>query len=511
MNKTGMFNHLSKDFPASIVVFLVAMPLCLGIALASGAPLFSGIIAGIIGGIVVGTLSGSALGVSGPAAGLAVIVLSSIEELGGYQTFLAAVVISGVIQVCLAFLKAGIVGYYFPSSVIKGMLSGIGIIIIIKQIPHALGQTTEAFFSPGALIVAGVSLGILILWEQSFMKKIALFKTIQGPLVVVVFGIAYTLMTTNSTLSPLPSQLVSIPVFDSLAAVQNSLIFPVLEDFMRKEVWIIALTIAIVGSLETLLCLEATDKIDPLKRVSPTNQELFAQGVGNTISGLIGGLPITQVIVRSSTNIQSGGRTKLSAILHGVIMLASAMLIPTVLNYIPLSSLAAILFVVGYKLAKPSAMKTIYQLGWSQFLPYALTITGMVAFDLLTGIIIGLSTSILQLLYNNYRKPFLFEQDTHLKDGKLHLELAQDVTFINKASIQQTLQQLPNDTRLVVDAHKTTHLDLDVKEILEDFIINAKERNIDVEIMWPKSTKRAHYVKRAKKALRTQFKDVQIA
>ena len=370
MIEKGLFSNLKYDVPASIVVFLVAVPLCLGIALASGAPLFSGIIAGIVGGIVVGALSGSQLGVSGPAAGLAVIVLTAIQDLGSFDIFLMAVVLGGVFQLLLGFAKAGIIGYYFPSSVIKGMLSGIGIIIILKQIPHAFGYDkdyegsltfasadghntlSQLYYmleavSPGAVIITVASLAILVLWEQAFMKKIRLFQIIQGPLIVVSLGIILNLIFQNiPSLALNADQMVAIPVAENISGFFAQFTFPDFSQITNSAVWITGMTIAVVASLETLLCLEATDKLDPFKRVTPANQELKAQGVGNILSGLIGGLPITQVIVRSSTNIQSGGRTKMAAILHGFILLACAMAIPFILNLIPLASLAAILFLV---------------------------------------------------------------------------------------------------------------------------------------------------------------------
>ncbi|MFK7933923.1 MAG: SulP family inorganic anion transporter, partial [Saprospiraceae bacterium] len=450
LKNKGVFSNLKSDFPASIVVFLVAVPLCLGIALASGAPLFSGIIAGIIGGIVVGALSGSQLGVSGPAAGLAVIVLTAINELGAFEIFLMAVVLGGIFQLLLGIAKAGIVGYYFPSSVIKGMLAGIGIIIFLKQIPHAFGYDkdpegdlafqqmdghntfSELYYmfesiSPGAIIITSISLLILILWERPFMKKIKFFQIVQGPLVVVALGIILNLVFQNMPEFALRAeQVVAIPVPESISGFFGQFVFPDFSAITNPAVWVTGLTIAVVASLETLLCLEATDKLDPYKRVTPANQELKAQGVGNIISGLIGGLPITQVIVRSSTNIQSGGRTKMSAILHGFILLFCAMAIPFILNLIPLASLAAILFLVGYKLAKPVLFKQMYALGQRHFIPFMVTILGIVFTDLLTGIGIGLAVAIFYVLYTNYKKPFLFE-DKHLKDGVIRLTLAEDV------------------------------------------------------------------------------------
>ena len=505
--KNGIFSNLKYDLPASLIVFLVAVPLCLGIALASGAPLFSGIIAGIVGGIVAGALSGSQLGVSGPAAGLAVIVLTAIQELGAFEIFLMAVVIGGIFQLLLGFAKAGIIGYYFPSSVIKGMLSGIGIIIILKQIPHAFGYDKDyegslSFAQPdghntlselyymfeavsfGAIAITLLSLVVLILWEQKFMKKIKLFQLVQGPLVVVALGIILNLIFQNIPgLALTTEQVVKIPVPESIGGFFGQFTLPDFSSISNPAVWITGMTLAVVASLETLLCLEATDKLDPFKRVSPANQELKAQGVANVLSGLIGGLPITQVIVRSSTNIQSGGRTKMSAIFHGVILLFSAMAIPFLLNLIPLASLAAILFLVGYKLAKPVLFKQMYGLGQTHFVPFMVTILGIVFTDLLMGIGMGLAVAIFYVLYNNYKKPFLFEKDKHLKDGVIRLELAEDVTFINKASIQRTLSQIPDGSTVIIDGSKSINIDFDVIEIIDEFEVNAKHRDIDLTII----------------------------
>ena len=525
LKNEGMFSNLKNDLPASLIVFLVAVPLCLGIALASGAPLFSGIIAGIIGGIVVGALSGSQLGVSGPAAGLAVIVLTAISELGGFQIFLLAVVLGGVFQTLLGFAKAGIIGYYFPSSVIKGMLSGIGIIIILKQIPHAFGYDKDPegdlgfnqidgqntfseltnmldYVSPGAITITLISMAILILWEQPFMKKIRLFQIVQGPLVVVGLGILL-----NTVFQAMPDfalnaeQVVAIPVPESISGFFGQFVFPDFTQITNPAVWITGITIAVVASLETLLCLEATDKLDPYKRVTPANQELKAQGVGNIISGLIGGLPITQVIVRSSTNIQSGGRTKMSAIFHGVILLVCAMAIPFVLNMIPLASLAAILFLVGYKLAKPALFKQMWALGKTHFVPFIVTILAIVFTDLLTGIMIGMAVAIFYILYNNYKKPFLFESGKDIKDGAIRLALAEDVTFINKASIQRTLAQIPDGSRVIIDASKSINIDQDVIEIIEEFKTNAEFRDIDLELIEFNSVKIKNQVKEVEDAL----------
>ncbi len=503
-----MFKNLKNDLPASIVVFFVALPLCLGIALASGAPLFSGLIAGIIGGIVVGGLSGSQIGVSGPAAGLAAIVLTAIGTLGGYQNFLVAVVLGGVLQFLFGILRAGVIAYYFPSSVIKGMLTGIGIIIILKQIPHFFGYdadpegdfaffqvdgentfseiiNTVNFISPGATIIAIISLAILILWSQVLTKKSKIFELVQGPLVAVVLGIIYFTVTQgNETWGISQEHLVSVPVPDSFESFLGFFSFPNFSVITSTEVWITAFTIALVASLETLLCVEATDKLDPLKRTTPTNRELMAQGVGNTLSGLVGGLPVTQVIVRSSANIQSGGKTKASAIIHGFLLLGSVIIIPTLLNKIPLSVLAAILFIVGYKLAKPSLFKTMYQAGWKQFVPFIVTVVGIVFTDLLVGISLGLLVGIVVVLIKSYQNShFLHIEDKSNGAHKIKMTLAEEVTFFNKGAILKELDSLPENSHLELDVRKTRYLDNDIVEILEDFSSKAKNRNIDIKII----------------------------
>ncbi|GAA4311035.1 SulP family inorganic anion transporter [Pontixanthobacter gangjinensis] len=507
-----MFKHLNKDFPASIVVFFVAIPLCLGIALASGAPLFSGLIAGIIGGIVVGGISGSSLGVSGPAAGLAAIVLAAISSLG-YENLLLAVVIGGVIQIGFGLLKAGIIGYYFPNSVIKGMLTGIGIIIILKQIPHFFGYDSDpqgdwAFFqvdgentfseifnmvnniSPGATIIAVIGMTILVLWEAVLSKKGKFFKLVQGPLVAVVVGIVFYLLTKDSeTLSISADHLVNVPVPDSFDSFVGQFTLPSLEMIGTLEIWITGFTIALVASLETLLCVEATDKLDPHKRTTPTNRELFAQGTGNVMSGLIGGLPITQVIVRSSANIQSGGQTKMSAIMHGFLLLISIVIIPNILNYIPLSVLAAILFLVGYKLAKPSLFAQMYQAGWKQFVPFMVTITGIVFGDLLIGISLGLVVGICVILIKSYQNSHFLHIENLDNGGKtIKMKLAEEVTFINKGAILKELNKLEDNSYLIMDVTNTKYLDSDIIDILDDFKIKAEEKNIDIKIVSERGT-----------------------
>uniref|UniRef100_UPI00404B1EB8 SulP family inorganic anion transporter n=1 Tax=Gelidibacter sp. TaxID=2018083 RepID=UPI00404B1EB8 len=508
-----MFKHLKNDLPASVVVFFVALPLCLGIALASGAPLFSGLIAGIIGGIVVGAMSGSNLGVSGPAAGLAAIVLTAIATLGSYENFLLAVVLGGAIQLLFGVLKAGIIGYYFPSSVIKGMLTGIGIIIILKQIPHFFGYDVDpegdfAFFqvdgentfseifktvnyiSLGSTIIGAIGLAIILLWDKILSKKGKIFTIIQGPLVAVALGIVYFVLTqSNTAIMVKPENLVSVPVPEDAASFLSQFSFPNFGAITNTDVWIVAFTIALVASLETLLCVEATDKLDPNKNVTPTNRELFAQGTGNMLSGLVGGLPITQVIVRSSANIQSGGKTKLSAIIHGFLLLISVIIIPRLLNMIPLSVLAAILLVVGYKLAKPALFKEMYLKGWKQSIPFFTTVIGIIFTDLLVGIGLGLVVGIAVILIKSYQNShFLHIEDQSNGKHKIKMTLAEEVTFINKGSILKELNNLPVNTYLELDVRKTRFLDYDIIEILDDFAFKAKEKHIDVKLISERGT-----------------------
>ncbi|MEL6810723.1 MAG: SulP family inorganic anion transporter [Bacteroidota bacterium] len=507
-----MFKNIKSDLPASIVVFFVALPLCLGIALASGAPLFSGLIAGIVGGIVVGIMSGSQIGVSGPAAGLAAIVLAAISTLGSFENFLLAVVLGGIIQIIFGVLRFGIIGYYFPSSVIKGMLTGIGIIIILKQIPYFFGldknpegdfaflqidgentitellKTINAIISGnidyGATIIAFVGIGILILWSSVLSKQAKFFQLVQGPLVAVAVGIVFYLLTKDSSFSLAQDRLVSVPVPDGIDSFLGQFSAPNFSMIGNSGIWVTAFTIALVASLETLLCVEATDKLDPQKRVTPTNRELLAQGTGNIISGMIGGLPITQVIVRSSANVQSGGKTKASAIIHGFFLVGAVILIPKIINMIPLSVLAAILFIVGYKLAKPTLFKKMYQLGWKQFVPFIITVLGIIFTDLLFGIGMGLAVGIVVILIKSYQNShFLHIEDKSNGKHKIKMTLAEEVTFFNKGAILKELDSLPKDTYLELDVRKTRYLDNDIIEILEDFAFKAKERNIDIQLI----------------------------
>lgn len=503
--KQGFFANLKYDLPASIVVFLVAVPLCLGIALASGAPLFSGIIAGLVGGMVVTLFSGSPLGVSGPAAGLVAIVLPAIGELG-FQAFLMAVVLCGVIQIILGMFRAGIIGYYFPTSVIKGMLAGIGVIIFLKQIPHAFGYDADPegdfafaqidgqntfselvnmfdFITPGALIISIVSLAILLLWESKLMKGFSWTQWIQGPLVAVLSGIALGLAFNDTEFAISSNHMVSIPVASDWEGIKNLFTLPDFRAITNPTVYITAATLAVVASLETLLCVEATDKLDPFKRVTPTNRELRAQGIGNILSGLIGGLPVTQVIVRSSANIQSGGRSRASAFLHGVLILICALSIPSILNMIPLASLAAILLVVGFKLARPSLMKSMYDKGWYEFIPFAVTIIGIVFTDLLKGIGLGMIVAIFFILHRNFRIPFFIDNMNYTKGDTIKLILSEHVTFLNKAGIQRSLQKLPEGAHVILDATRTHDIHPDVLEIIDDFRETAHQKDITLDLI----------------------------
>lgn len=502
-----MFKNIKTDLPASLVVFFVALPLCLGIALASGAPLFSGIISGIIGGIVVGSISGSSIGVSGPAAGLAVVVLTAITELG-YELFLVAVVIAGLLQILMGILKAGVIGYFFPSSVIKGMLSAIGIIIFLKQIPLALGykegETPYAFFettgydlfrslshmvdaiAPGVVVITAISLTILLLWEKVLAQKHKVFKLVPGPLVAVIVGIIYQLIFSGSgsVFEITGSNLVTVPVPDNASDFFNQFIFPDFSQLGNQQLYIVAITIAIVASLETLLSVEATDKLDPQKRVTPTNRELVAQGIGNTFSGLVGGLPITQVIVRSTANVMNGGRTKLSAIVHGFLLLFSVVLIAEYLNLIPLGVLAAVLLIIGYKLANPKQFFTLRKLGKSQFIPFVVTVVAIVATDLLVGILLGLAVGIITILINSYKNShFLHIEDKSNGVHIIKMELAEEVTFLNKGAIQRELYSLPENSYVTLNVTKTKSLDLDILEILDDYAVTAKRKNITINLV----------------------------
>ncbi|MBB6328341.1 MFS superfamily sulfate permease-like transporter [Algoriphagus iocasae] len=499
---TNLFGeNLKYDLKSSLVVFLVALPLCLGIAIASGAPPMSGLIAGIVGGIVVGAFSGSHVSVSGPAAGLTVVVLDSISSLGTFELFLACVVVAGLIQFGLGLLKAGVLGYYFPHSVIKGMLTAIGLILILKQIPHALGYDKDTMgdvafqqadsqntfseiwnailnFSPGAIPIVLIALGFILLFEKPKIKNHRIFGLVPGALLAVVSGIIinqmYGLWIPSWQLNG--DHLVSIPVVDQISDLKGLITFPEFGLIMTSEFWIIAVTIAVIASIETLLCLDAGDKMDPFKRISPSSKELMAQGIGNTVSGLIGGLPITAVIVRTSANINSGARTKLSAILHGILLLVLVVGIANILNLIPLSCLAAVLFVVGYKLAKPSLFINEYQKGWNQFIPFLATVLAILFTDLLIGIGIGMVIGIFFVIRTNYQKAVLVTE----MGGNYLVKLQKDVSFLNKAPLMKELAEIPSGSTVILNALKVRFIDHDIREVLNDFIESADEKNITI-------------------------------
>jgi MFS superfamily sulfate permease-like transporter len=471
--------YLKDDLPAGLVVFLVALPLCLGIALASGAPLFAGIISGIVGGILVAFLSGSALSVTGPAAGLTVIVLNGITELGSYETFLFAVVLAGIIQVVLGYLKAGVIGYYFPSSVIKGMLAAIGIILILKQVPVAIGYMKDSGvqYHIGAIIIAAISIAIILIWDLPRLKKFAFFKFVPGALIAVIVGI----LLNNAFISFQPEWVLDASQLVKLNDFVNQFTLPDFTQFANYKVYVLAVTIAIIGSLESLLSTEAADKLDPFKRITPTNRELKAQGIGNIVSGLIGGLPMTAVIVRTSANVNAGGKTKLSAIFHGLLLLVSVAFFASFLNQIPLPCLAAVLLVVGYKLAKVSLFKEMYKLGWEQFIPFIITVVAIQFSDLLKGITLGMLVAIFYILRTNYRRDYKFHQDAKAEGGLITITLSEHVTFINKGSIALKLSNIENGASVIIEGKDAHFIDLDVLEILYDFKENAIQKDINVQ------------------------------
>jgi len=492
--------NLKKDLPSSIVVFLVALPLCLGIALASGAPLFAGLIAGIVGGIVVASISGSQLSVSGPAAGLTVIVLNSITELGGFQIFLVAVVVAGIMQVILGLIKAGTIGNYFPSSVIEGMLAAIGLTLILKQLPHALGVDSDFFGDEGffqqdhentfsaignavghlsiaALAISILSIAVLLLWPK--FKKLSV---VPAPLIVVIIGVIGALLFNGGADALRTDQLVAIPVVSSPSEFFGLFKLPDFTALANPKVYIVAITIAVVASLETLLSIEAVDKIDPIKRVSPTNRELIAQGTGNIVSGMLGGLPMTSVIVRSSANVNAGGRTKMSAIFHGILLLLSLLFIPKIINLIPYACLAAILLVTGYKLTRIALFKHMYHKGWDQFVPFVVTIVAVLLTDLLKGVGIGMAVSIFYLLRTNMRNPFFYRVQEEGDTKNIRIRLAEEVSFLNKASIQVLLTGIPNETNVIIDGSNSRYIDPDVLETIFNYKHNAYTKGIIVTL-----------------------------
>ena len=487
--------YLKSDLQSGLVVFLVALPLCLGIALASGAPLFSGIISGVIGGIVIGFFSNSQLSVSGPAAGLTAIIVAAIATLGSFETFLLAGVLAGVLQLILGYIKAGVVSNYFPSNVIEGMLAAIGIIIIMTQIPHAVGydvinegdyfhvnaEGNNDMFAvvikainyvhPGAIIIVLASLSVIIAFDKvEILKKI---KAIPSALVAVLIGVFINevFRFTGSSLLVGTDHLVALPIPKSLPDFLSQFSLPDFSQIGNKEVWVVALTIAAVASIETLLSVEAADKLDPLKRYTNTNKELKAQGIGNILSCFIGGIPMTSVIVRSSANVNSGGRTKLSAIAHGVYLLLAVLIIPALLNRIPLASLAAVLIAIGYKLASPQVFIHMWNNSKKfQFIPFVVTVVAIIFSDLLVGVGIGLTVSVYFILRGNLKLAYFFKREDYKEGKSIYMELAQEVSFLNKAAIKQTLAHIPEHCTLILDASHSVYIDHDVLQLIKDFV-----------------------------------------
>lgn len=509
----SLFSNIQENFPSGVVVFLVALPLCLGIALASGAPPLSGIIAGIIGGLVVGFLSNSAISVSGPAAGLAAIVLAGITDLGSFELFLTAGLIAGILQIILGFIQAGSLSNYFPNNVIEGMLAGIGVIIILKQIPHALGydkdyegnqslfgdgfnlseylSTLSNSVSFGAIIITAISLVILIGWDKiPQLKKI---KLLPAALVAVILGIVINqiFISTGSSLAISAEHLVKLPVPESAADFKNLIVFPDFAGFMNPKVWIIGGTIAVVASIETLLCIEAADKLDGKRRITDTNLELKAQGIGNLVSAVIGGLPITSVVVRTSANATAGATTKLSSIIHGALLLICVLSIPFIINMVPLATLAAVLLVVGYKLASPDKLKKFWAKGKYQFIPFIATVIAVVGLDLLKGVGIGLAISILYILQGNMKRAYYFSKEELDDADVINIKLSEEVSFLNKAAIKKTLKNIQPNSKVIIDAKGTSYITQDVLELIQDFAnLRAIEEDIEVELIGFKTSYR---------------------
>lgn len=505
MKKTSFIGGIKENFPSGLVVFLVALPLCLGIALASGAPPLSGVISGIVGGLVVGFLSNSNISVSGPAAGLTAIVLTAITDLGAFELFLCAGIIAGLIQLILGFIRAGSISNYFPNNVIEGMLAAIGIIIILKQIPHAMGfdkdyEGHESIFDNGlnfgyftelfgaihigAIIVTLFSVGILIAWDK--IPALKRMKMLPGALVAVAAGILLNELfkLSGSSLAIGTQHLVSLPVPKSLEDFKNLVTMPDFNGFTNPKVWIVGATIAIVASIETLLCIEASDRLDKQRRITDTNLELKAQGIGNLISSFIGGLPMTSVVVRSSANANAGATSKMSAMIHGVLLLVCVLTIPFILNLIPLATLAAVLILVGYKLAKPATFKHFWHLGKFQFIPFVATVVAVVATDLLKGVGIGLAISVFYILQGNMKRAYYLSREKLNDADEINIKLAEEVSFLNKAAIKKTLKNVKSNSTVTIDARGTSYIATDVLEMIQDFAnIRAKEEDINVELL----------------------------
>lgn len=504
MNKKFIFS----DLKSGIVVFLVALPLCLGIALACGVPLFSGIIAGVVGGIIVTSISNAKYSVSGPAAGLTAIVLAGVSQVGGFEYFVAAVIFAGVLQLILGLLKAGSIGNFIPNSVIKGMLAGIGIILIIKQIPHMVGYDSDPegdlyfnqadghntlsdlyymlnYVSPGAVAVGLVSVLVILLSETPFYKRNSILSAVPGPLLVVLVGILMNLALANSLFFQISSEhLVSLPKITSFNDLTNTLITPNFSKWNHASFWILVITIATVASIETLLSIEAIEKLDPEKVPVSSNRELLAQGVGNIVSGFLGGLPITSVIVRSSANLNAGARTKWSVIVHAILLLVFVLIFPGLLGLIPNASLAVILIMTGYKLAKVSLFKSQFKAGWEQFLPFVVTIVVMLVTDLLKGVGAGIVVSLFYIIRFNIRSSFEVREDIINGQRNYLILLPQHVTFFNKGFITNYLNnKVTPGSRVIIDGSINKSTDSDVKEVLADFIQSSDQKNIEIQLI----------------------------
>ncbi len=503
--KKNITAELSQNFAPGLVVFLVALPLCLGIALASGAPPLSGIIAGIVGGIVIGFISNSNISVSGPAAGLTAIVLTAITDLGAFELFLCAGIIAGLLQLVLGFIRAGSISNYFPNNVIEGMLAGIGIIIILKQIPHALGfdkdyEGNESLFNegvnfgyfnelfsaihPGAVVITLVSVAILLTWD--YVPALKRIKMLPGALVAVITGILLNevFKSSGSALAVGSEHLVTLPVPQTLSEFGDLITLPNFKGFLNPQVWIAGATIAIVASIETLLCIEASDRLDVKRRITDTNLELKAQGIGNLVSSFIGGLPMTSVVVRSSANANAGATSKVSAIIHGVLLLLCVVSIPFLLNLIPFATLAAVLILVGYKLAKPATFIHFWHNGKYQFIPFVATVLAVVFTDLLKGVGIGLVISIIYILQGNMKRAYYLSRETLNDTDEFTIRLSEEVSFLNKAAIKKTLKNVKPGSKVTIDAKTTSYIATDVLDMIQDFAnVRAKEENIQVDLI----------------------------
>lgn len=494
-------DNLKHDFPAGVVVFLVALPLCLGVALASGAPLFSGVVAGIVGGIVISVLSGSQLSVSGPAAGLTAITFSAIQELGQFETFLLAGLIAGAIQLTLGYIGAGAISSFIPNSVIRGMLVAIGLILIIKQIPHAVGYGVDLivdetyapespasllheiaramdYISWGATAVCVGAILIVLTWDWLSTRGFAPAAIIPGPLLAVLWGLLFQVFAVGTNLEIPGQHFVSLPEHESFQHLWGSLLHPDFSQWTNPKVYQVALTIAIVASIETLLSLEAVDKLDPLRRQAPANRELKAQGVGNMVSSLLGGLPVTSVIVRSSANVNAGGKTKLASVVHGILLLVSVLLFADVMNTIPLATLAAILLLTGFKLAKPATFFEMYRRGQNQFIPFIITVIAILIDDLLKGILIGTVIGLIFVIRSNFHSAITLKN----RDGNYLIRFRKDVTFLNKKRLRDILDAVEPESCVLIDGSNSRFIDRDILDCILDFHEGMETKGLSVEL-----------------------------